>query len=269
MKRIFVLIILFSLTVQQAFSTPLEDLVTAAQARQLRAGGDLIIETHMRDFNPKLWPNDDDLKQFVNRAKATIDPNIMVETLYLHKKPEKYHTSAENWDEKQRLQVFNQILAIGTMTGLKYYSESRDIMRTFYEYSFVIDGPTGKTAIPDPVLTYLPPTMFLHARQKDATFGETVYRYDYVTKNNALYFIQENITSLSIGIIPAIGRGNLRSIVSVYDCGDSVLIYAVSIAKTLSVPGVFWNRVVSSFSNRAEAILVWYTGRLDSELFIE
>jgi len=267
MKRFITLIVISLITVPCVFSMPLEDLVSAAHAQQLRASNDFIIRTQTRGFTPALWPNKSDLRQTVNGAIAGLNSSIMVEILYLYKKPAQLHTSAASWDEKQRTQVFNQVPSISTMTGLHYYSETRDALRLFYDYATVIDGPVTKKPIADPVFPQPPKELTLYARQKDLTFGDNIYRYDYLTTNDAIYFIQENITSMTIGIFPVIGKGNLRSIVAIIDCGDSILIYALSTARMISVPGIS-NQVSASFSNRAEALLKWFSGRLDSEFTV-
>ena len=141
-------------------------------------------------------------------------------------------------------------------------------MRLFYEYSSVIDGPSTKNPRPDPVFPSVPATLTLFARQKDSTFGDNIYRYDYQTNRYAIYFTQENVTGLSYGIIPIIGRGNLRSVMGFYDCGDTLLIYAVSMSNAFSVPGVS-DRISSSFTSRAEAVLTWFVDRLNRHLFIQ
>jgi hypothetical protein len=64
-------------------------------------------------------------------------------------------------------------------------------------------------------------------------------------------------------LIPVINSGNLKTVMAVIDCGDSILLYAVSMVKALSVPGVK-DRVSNSFSNRAQAVLNWFSGRLDN-----
>ena len=46
------------------------------------------------------------------------------------------------------------------------------------------------------------------------------------------------------------------------DAGEYILIYAVSMAKAASLPGMN-DRIGSSFSNRAEAILQWITRGAD------
>jgi len=253
------------------FAVPLENLVSAAHVQQLRnapAGRDrnnLIIQTHFRNAAPVLLPRNNELQRIVTEARNTLNPDILVESLCLYKKPERYHTTADFWSSEQRTGVFNQTLAISTLTGIQYFSPSRSETRTFYEYSNVIDGPQTKRPIADPVFGY-PASLTLYARQIDLTFGDNIYRYDYSSSRDAVIFTQENVTALTVGIIPVIGKGNLRSVMAVMDCGDSILIYAISMVNAFSVPGLR-DRISSSFTSRAEAILQWFSGQLDRELF--
>ena len=260
MNRIF-FFLLIAAVVPCVFAVPLEDIVPG-QAQKLRSGGDLIIETQLINPSPKLLPLDGELKRFFDRVMGALNPNLMAEALYLYKKPDDSHTDLNDWDNRQKTELFNHMLAISTLTGIQYYSASRKTIRTFYELSQVIDGPNTKHPISDPVFDVLPAEIFLYARQKDLTFGDNIYRYDYVVSKNCIFFIQENITALNVSLIPAIRKGNLMSIMAVFDCGDSLLIYAVSMAKTVSMPGM-GDRIGASFSNRVEAILKWYTGRVD------
>jgi len=249
----------------QGFAVPLEDLVSSSLAQRLRSRNDLIIETHFNNTAPILLPQNSDLRRNVTSARNALNPNILVESLYLYKKPERFHTSTASWNLQQRAAIFNQTLALSTLTGVQYHSSSRDERRTFYEYSSVIDGPQTKRPIPDPVFVS-PVSTTLYARQRDLTFGDNIYRYDYTVARDAVIFSQVNETTLSIGIIPVIGKGNLRSVMAIIDCGDSILIYAVSMVNSLSVPGLR-DRIGSSFGSRADALLKWFAGRLDSELF--
>jgi len=266
MKRVFVFILFFPFAaVPQLFSVPLENLISASNAEKLRSSGKSITETQLRNPAPVLLPRDNNLRQLVSGAIGLLEPNMMVETLYLYRKPASLSVGLDSWTGEQRIGVFNQIMAVSSMTGLEYYSASHRAMRTFYEYSYVVDGPETRNRIPDPVFTTVPAVLTIYARQKDLTFGDNIYRYDYMTTRDAVFFTQDNITALTIALIPVISRGNLRTIMAVIDCGDSILIYAVSMAKTLSVPGI-WDRVSDSFSNRADAILGWFCGRLDNTL---
>ena len=56
-------IVVFSLSVLQVYSVPLEDLVTSAQARQLRSANDVIIETQLKNNPmPVLMPQNRELR---------------------------------------------------------------------------------------------------------------------------------------------------------------------------------------------------------------
>jgi hypothetical protein len=259
-KYILASIYMFSLAVC-AFSVPLERLVPANHASMLRdknQGG--LIDMHLSDTVPGLMPNHSGIRQSVMKLINTINPNMLVEVLYLCDKPAQAKTDSAVWDEKQKIIVFNQLTAIGTLTGIQYYSSSRKEMRIFYEYSSVMD-PETKKLLPDTVFTQLPDTLTLYARQKDLTFGDNIYRYDYVNNTSAIFFTQENITALNYGVIPVIGKGNLRSVIAVIDCGDSILIYVASMAKAASVPGLY-DKISASFSNRAKAVIHWFSERI-------
>jgi hypothetical protein len=60
-------------------------------------------------------------------------------------------------------------------------------------------------------------------------------------------------------------KNNLRSVVAVLDAGDSLLVYVASMGKAASFPGMN-ERAGRSFSNRAAAILSWFTRRADGAL---
>ena len=247
------------------FSAPLESLVSARYAAMLRdknQGG--LIDMHLHDTVPGLMPNHSVIRQSVAGLISRVNPSVLVEVLYLCDKPERAKTDSAVWDEKQKTAVYNMLTAIGTLTGIQYYSSSRGAMRVFYEYSSVMDIET-KQLLPDPVFTQPPAALTLYARQKDLTFGDNIYRYDYAAGADAIFFTQENITALSYGVVPVIAKGSLRSIAAVIDCGDAILIYVASMAKAASVPGLN-DKISASFSNRAKAVIHWFSGKISNNL---
>jgi hypothetical protein len=256
MKRGLFSLFLLTSVIPCVFSLPLEELAGVENASRLRSGP--ISETQLGKPALKLLPALPELLQFTADSMASLEPTLAVETLYLYKKP----NSAVVWNENMRTALFNQMTALSTLAGIEYFSATRNAMRTFYEYSSVIDSPSSKKTLPDPVFDKLPAQYALFARQKDLTFGDNVYRYEYKATDSALFFIQENMTSLSYGIIPAVGKNKLRSILAVIDCGDSLLIYAVSMAKTASIPGMT-DKIGNSFRNRADAVYKWFTSGAD------
>ena len=256
---LFLMVLFEFLPSAGVFGLSLEDLIGAEQARALIAGEKPVLV----QFNapvPKLIPRYEVLAGLIEAVRQDLAPSVMVETLHLYKKP----AVAEKpiWSAGEEAALYNGVLALSTLAGLQYFSASRDTMRTFYETSSVIDGPSTKKPLADPVYPRPPAELTIYARQKDLTFGDNIYQYDFYTAPGALIFIQQNLTSLTAGIIPAVGKNKLRSTVAVLDAGDYLLVYAASMAKATALPGMK-ERIGNSFSNRAEAIIQWFSGQAD------
>jgi hypothetical protein len=265
----FLLIFVFSILALPVFSASLEELVDQGLAASLRAASEpsalgAVTELQMKNPNPRLLPKHGDLQRFVRETFRSLEPNILVETLSIYQRPRSSRQNADSavWSRDEQTGLFNQLLALSTLTGIQYYSESRKAMRIFYESSLVIDDPVRKKTLPDPSFTVCPDSLALYARQKDLTFGDNIYRFEYHTGADVIFFSQENISSMKVGIIPAIGRNRFRTVMAVIDAGDSFLIYGAAMAKAASIPGM-GDRIGSSFTNRVKAILKWFVGRAD------
>jgi hypothetical protein len=253
---LFAFAVLFALP---AGALSLEELAGTETAAELRAGKTLS-RVQLRNPSPALAPRHGDLRTLLDQTLAELGSGIMVESLTLYQKPRSASRSA--WTDAERLALFNSALALSSLTGIQYYSASRDAMRTFYEYSRVIDSPDTMRELADPHYPALPANLGIYARQRDLTFGDNVYEYRYHTGPDSLVFVQRNLTALKIGIISAVGKDKLRSLVAVIDAGDELLVYAVSLAKAAALPGL-GNRIGNSFTNRAQAILGWFSAQAD------
>jgi hypothetical protein len=234
-------------------TSSLENLLDSTQIAALRQGN-RPTEIQFQGFIPRLIPNHAELRNMVEAAKSRLNINVMVETLFLFQKP--VGADRNGWTQTELSALYNEVIAISSLQGIQYYSASRGSMRTFYETSSVVDGPSTKRPLPDPFYWPPPAELSLYARQKDLTFGDNIYQYTYRYSPGILTITQENITALTYGIITAVGRNNLNSMVALLDAGDSIVIYAVSMARTASFPGIR-DRIGDSFSNRAEAVLQW------------
>lgn len=249
--------LLIALSATPLFPVSLEALLGIQQAQKLGGqAGSTISELQLKNPLPVLLPNHSQIKNFVLEMYHGLQPSIVVETLYL------YQTPQASWSEEERLGLFNQALAISTLAGTQYFSASRNEMRTFYETSQVIDSPGSNKVIPDPVFAQIPETFTLYARQKDLTFGDNIYSYQYRAYPDAMISMQENLSSLNTGGIPVIGKNKLRSFMAIFDCDGALLIYTASLAKTTPLPGM-GERIGKSFTNRAEAFQKWYIDKAD------
>ena len=237
----------------------LEDLVGPEHEKALLAGEKPVL-AQFKDTRFRLAPWHIALRALIGKVHSELSPSVMVETLNIYKKP----ATAEKPDMSatEEASLFNEILALSTLAGIQYYSASRGAMRTFYETSSVIDGPSSKKPLSDPVYSRPPAELTVYARQKDLTFGDNIYQYDFYYSPGSLIFIQQNLTALTAGIIPAVGKNKLRSVVAILDAESHLLVYAVSMAKAASLPGMN-ERVGNSFSNRVEAVVHWFSNQAD------
>lgn len=217
-------------------------------------------EVQFKRLTPLLIPGHTLIQKFMNDTLEALEPSILVESLHLYKKPP--GAAFPQWTSAERGALFNETLALSTLAGLRYFSTSRNAMRIFYETSQVIDGPDTRKPLPDPVYEVPPTRVILYARQKDLTFGDTIYQYEYHAGEDALLLVQQNLTPLTVGIIPAVGKHKLCSVVAVMDAEAFLLIYAASMAKAVSLPGMN-QRVGQSFATRTDALMSWFTGRAE------
>jgi hypothetical protein len=253
--------LLAAAVLQPVFCASLEELIGVERAAALRASTSPVTEVQLRDPIPRLMPTHNELRRLVGDTTASLDPNLFVETLSLYR-PNRPQGSAAALTSDEQTSLFNQLVALSTLSGIQYYSESRRAMRTFYESSRVIDSPTAKNPQPDPVFTSPPATLTLYARQKDLTFGDNIYSFNYRSSADALLFVQENLTAMNAGIIPAVGKNRLRTVIFVFNATATTEIYTAAMAKAVSLPGM-GERIGASFSNRVQAVLKWFEGRAD------
>ncbi|MCL2558137.1 MAG: hypothetical protein FWE09_06625 [Treponema sp.] len=216
-------------------------------------------ETQTRNPSLRLTPRHAQVEDFVAQAMSDLGPGVLSEALFLYRKP---HGRDEPWTPEEMTMLFNRTVALSTLAGIEYFSASRGAMRVLYETSSVIDAPGTRRALADPVFASPPASLSLYARQRDLTFGDNTYRFDYITGPDLILFSQENITAMSVGIIPAIGRNRFRMTLAVIDAGDSLLVYAAAMARVATLLGM-GERVSDSFNNRLHAALGWFSGHAD------
>ncbi|MDR1362470.1 MAG: hypothetical protein LBJ35_00255 [Spirochaetaceae bacterium] len=262
MKQILMLLLNFpALTGVSLFALPLDGLTDGTVKMELLRG-ELLSEAQFDSAQPRLMPDYEPVRAVFNKNSAELNPSLLAESLYLYKKPDSF-TGGENagenggWQKSEKTAVLNTLVSISSLAGIQYYSASRKKQRVFYAESSVIDNPLEKNPQADPVFTDdAPPGFTLYARQKDLSFGDNVYRYDYTVHDSAIIFTQTNCTPLRYGIIPAAAKENLRVVVAVIDADEYFLIYAASLAKVPSLP-VINKKAGASFAARSEALIKW------------
>jgi len=242
------------IAIGHAQAMELESLVGAESAQKLTVDG-LIRRTELKDALPTLVPDTVFARRLVADVRDELKPNILIEALYLLEKPPQ--ARGRSWTEGERVSIYNKTRALSSLAGIQYYSASRKAKRTFYESSFVVDSAGSKIPLPDPLVDTIPEQSQVYARQRDLTFGDNVYQYEYLFLGDEFAFIQKNETSMNYGMLPILGKGKLRSVVVIMDTDDALLVYAASMVRSMMIPGVE-GKIRSSFSNRADAVFSWF-----------
>jgi len=178
------------------------------------------------------------------------ESSFFVETLYLYKKKKETDAGAET----ERISAV--LRSLSKLQGIEYYSTSRKKMRTLYEKSYTIDSVTAKNRIPDPI-NGSADGLTLFALQKDLTFGECVYRYSYRQTDDSVAFFSLNLDTLSYTVIKVVNPEKLHVSLVVQDLGDYLLVYALTRADFLAIPGLE-SKINASFTTRAEAVYQWF-----------
>ena len=180
------------------------------------------------------------------------EPAFFNETLYLYRKPAE--KEGEPGAETRRISAI--LRSLSRLEGIEYYSTSRKKMRTLYEKSYIVDNEKSQKRIADPVGGSADGLSVL-ALQKDLTFGEFIYRYDYRETPDAAAFYSRNLEPLSYLIFDLIDEERLRASLIVRDMGDCLLIYSLTRVDFLAVPGIE-GKIHASFTTRAQAMYNWF-----------
>jgi hypothetical protein len=232
----------------------LEELAGAERVSLLESG-DSLVETQLSAPAPRLAPHYPYLREILDTLFARLSPSMLVENLSLYRKPA--GAGSASWTAAERTALYNRMLQVSSLAGLQYYSTSRRTMRTFYESSGVIDGPSTRRPWNDPSFETPPEMLELYTRQKDLTFGDNVYRSEYHALPGAIIQVQENVTPLTMSIITAVGQGRLRTVIAIMDAGPYLLVYGAAFARAASFPGL-GSRISASFSTRVAAMARWF-----------
>jgi hypothetical protein len=256
--KIVIFVLLFRGGGGLVFSLSLDALLGNGVAERLVAEGE--IARNDREAALGLPPRYVPLAQLLRQTMETLRPNLVMESLFLYTKPPA--ANREMWTVEERGAIYNETLALSTLAGLEYFSRRRNRMHTLYESSRVVDRDDTKRTLADPVYPAPPARLELTARQKDTTFGDNVYLFTYMADEAAFIVTQENITTITLVLVPVVGKNNMHSVVALLDAGPYLLIYSVSLARVVMLPGIR-EQMNTSIGNRTAALLAWFSGRAD------
>ncbi len=180
------------------------------------------------------------------------DINIGVESVYFIK----------TGKDIPLLTIYNTLLSIHTMEGIKYYSRTRKKYRTLYTKSTVIAGKTDLTPLRDPEVTTLPAVKQLYIEQTDTTFGKNVYKTTYKTDGKVIWVEMTNETPFNFSFIRMVKKGDISINLLITKTDTGLVFYGITSAKTISFFGIE-RKNKESFYNRMKALYTWFVHRIN------
>ncbi len=232
----------------------ISSLFSPALYAELAASGK-VVRTAAAKEGPGILPRHEGARG-IGILLAEEKPNLLVEALYMYRRPKPADPSAE------LRALYATFLSISSLEGIEYYSASRKKMRTFYAESYRIDSLESRLRLPDPLPPpgLLPPQAQYFAYQKDLTFGANIYQCVYRAFPDAVILESINLTGLSYYGIPVMGPKGLRIRLMVIQAEEAIVFYAVSSADVPSM-AIIRDKVEESIGNRTAALYKWFEER--------
>ncbi len=179
-------------------------------------------------------------------------PPFFSETLYLYEKPAA--RKGASGGETSRIGVI--LRSLSRLEGIEYFSTSRQKMRTLYASSYAVSSPERRVRIADPTGGNAD-GQTIYAVQKDLTFGEYLYRYDYRQTGDSVAFHSRNEDALKYTLLKLIDPERMRISLVVQDLGSHLLIYSLTRVDFFAFPGIE-GKINASFTTRSEALYRWF-----------
>ncbi len=202
-----------------------------------------------KNISLELAPSSDLGYQAKNYWQRNKEPVFIVESLYLLEKKPVDHDAID--------EISLLLRNLSKMTGIEYFSNSRQVWETLYTDVYTVNNPTDKQKIEDPINENIE-NLTSYVYQKDRSLSGTVYEFSYFINESEVSFRAINTENIRYGgfPFPIVNKNNLVLTLIATDVGDSVLFYVLVQADVPKIPFVS-ERLAKSFSSRADAIFKW------------
>jgi hypothetical protein len=151
--------------------------------------------------------------------------------------------------------------SVSTMKGLQVYSISLKRMETFIFDAYRTQSTNKATRLPDPEVPVASGYVDFKMFQNEEQTGESFSQYTFSKEPGWYRVTQTNLTSLNYGIVPLVSPHDLLTTVYVVPVEGRLLVYGVTVAKTISLFGLERTRTASLYA-RMEALVTWFTNNL-------
>ncbi len=214
-----------------------------------------------------LAPSLEGVQTIINHiSSATTGTNLIIEALVFLPSPALGGSYSASSQIDALGLLFNQFRSL---QGIQYWSASRKIMRTLYTDAFRVDNPNDKNKIKDPETiaefrAILPQKTYIY--QKDQTFSGIITEVQCAVSQTTFLMTNTNVTPLRLIGIPVLSADGIRTGFLAAPSPEGVFLYFVTSIKS---PSIGRDRVFESASNKALALLHWFTEAASARSIIE
>lgn len=177
-----------------------------------------------------------------------LEANVLVEAVFSMPNPKEEH-----------LDLYNKIRNLTSLTGVEYFSVSRNRMRTLFNKVTPINNQKEQKEVPNPFVKTIPSSDMVIIQQDDTTFGKSIQELTYLYDGEVFVLTMKNLTNLFYGIIPIVDPKKLFIYAIIIPAEENLYFYGFCGAKTFSLFGFEMSKA-DSFYNRLKALFNWFSG---------
>ncbi|WP_319414928.1 DUF6675 family protein [Marispirochaeta aestuarii] len=189
------------------------------------------------------------------------DSTIGVEALFRMELPP---ALAEMEKEERDLAIFNILNRVSSLSGIEYYSASRERMRTLFTEVFRVEEEGSKKALPDRQFNSIPELQEDILFQEDLTFGRNYVRNRCLYREGRFLMQIRNLSTMWYFILPLVRPENFRMDLLIIPEEDNLVFYGASSVDSASLFGIEKSKK-DSFYNRIKAMQGWFSDQLERE----
>jgi hypothetical protein len=252
--RLVLLAIQMSFLALPLFAADLSRYVAQDVLARLRAG-ETISHSVPSDGTLTLLPSVGSKETISEQIKA-FHLSVGVEVVRMISGTAERMDSPSSW-----LRIYNAMHAVSTMQGIKYYSVTHHDVRVLFTESYAISSAEDQARVADPVFKSIPLDNIIYSLQRDSAFGRNAYEERFAFKGDHLVVSMENLTTISILLLPFIQPRGMVSDVVVVPAGNEILFYGLAYVRSSLGIGDRQDRE-ASFANRLIAMENWLKAEL-------
>lgn len=189
------------------------------------------------------------------------DSTIGVEALFRMDLPQ---ALAEMNKQERDLAIFNILNRVSTLSGIEYYSASRERMRTLFTEVYRVEKEGSKKALPDRQFSSVPVLQEDILFQEDLTFGKNYVRNRCLYREGRFLMQVRNLSTMWYFILPLVRPENFRMDLLIIPQEDHLVFYGASSVDSASLFGIEKSKK-DSFYNRIKAMQGWFSSQLEKE----